>query len=122
MVLTLLFLIIAVVLLWVSIKKEYQALGAIGIVVAFATLCMIIGLIASYYNFKTYTHEYEVAKVMLESYKGQDYGNMTELTKSVVYINDKIATHRALGNSIMLRGFYSPKVGALEPLTFNQLE
>lgn len=122
MTLTILFLIIAVILLYIGCKKENTACVAFGTLAAFVFLCCAIGWIASYYNFKTYIHEYEVTKVMVESYKGQDYGNMNDLTKAVVYINDKIATHKALSSSILLDGFYSDEVGDLEPLTFNQIE
>jgi hypothetical protein len=122
MTLTILFLIIAVILLYIGCKKENTAYIAIGSTAAIAFLFCLIGWIASYYNFKTYIHEYEVTKTMVESYKGQDYGNMTALTKSVVKINNKIADHKALSNSILLKGFYSKEVGDLKPITFNMRE
>ena len=119
MTLTILFLIITVISLYIYYKKQnevFAGLGAVAILVFFG-LC--IGWITSQYNFKTYIHEYEVTKTMVESYKGQDYGNMTALTESVVKINSKIASHKALSSSILLKGFYSKEVGNLEPLTFN---
>ena len=127
MVLTILFLILAVVLFYNCYKKvsknyDGTTYGILGTIAAFTFICLLIEWIASYYNFKTYIHEYEVTKTMVESYKGQDYGNMCDLTKAVVYINDKIATHKALSNSILLEGFYSKEVGNLEPITFNMRE
>lgn len=122
MVLTILFLIIAIVLIYISCKKENSICVVFGVVATIVFLCCAIGWISSYYNFKTYIQEYEVTKVMVESYKGKDYGNMTDLTKAVVYINDKIAIHKALSNSILLKGFYSEKVGNLEPITFNMTQ
>ena len=106
-------------MLYIGCKKVNTAYIAIGTTAAFVFLFCLIGWIVSYYNFKTYIHEYEVTKTMVESYKGQDYGNMTDLTKSVVRINNKIADHKALSNSILLKGFYSKEVGNLEPITFN---
>ena len=119
MTLTILFLIIAVILLYIGCKKENTPCIAFGATATFAFLFCSIGWIVSYYNFKTYIHEYEVTKTMVESYKGQDYGNMTALTESVVKINSKIASHKALSSSILLKGFYSKEVGNLEPITFN---
>ena len=127
MVLTILFLILAVVLFYNYYKHESKngdgtVYCVFGTIAAFVFICLLIGWIVSYYNFKTYIHEYEVTKAMVESYKGQDYGNMTALTESVVKINNKIADHKALSNSILLKGFYSKEVGDLEPITFNMRE
>lgn len=122
MVLTILFLIIAVILLYIGCKKVNYAFICFGLVAAFVFLGLCIEWIVSQYNFKTYIHEYEVTKTMVESYKGQDYGNMTALTESVVKINNKIASHKALSNSILLKGFYSKEVGDLKPITFNMRE
>ena len=122
MTLTILFLIIAAILLYIGCKKVNTAYIAFGTLAAFAFLCCAIGWIASQYNFKTYIHEYEVTKAMVESYKGQDYGNMAALTESVVKVNNKIADHKALSSSILLKGFYSKEVGNLEPITFNMKE
>ena len=122
MTLTLLFLCITVILLYIYYKKQNEVFVGLGAVAFLAFFGLCIGWIASQYNFKTYIHEYEVTKAMIESYKGQDYGNMNDLTKAVVYINDKIATHKALSNSILLKGFYSKEVGDLKPITFNMKE
>jgi len=122
MTLTILFLIIAVISLYIGCKKVNTAYIAFGTLAAFVCLFCAMGCIISYYNFKTYIHEYEVTKAMVESYKGQDYGNMTALTESVVKINNKIANHKALSNSILLKGFYSKEVGNLEPIIFNMKE
>ena len=122
MTLTLLFLCITVISLYIYYKKQNEVFAGLGAVAILVFLGLCIGWIASQYNFKTYIHEYEVTKAMVESYKGQDYGNMTALTESVVKINNKIANHKALSNSILLKGFYSKEVGDLKPITFNMRE
>lgn len=122
MILTILFLIIAVILLYIGCKKENTVCEIFGTVALLVFVGCFIAWITNYYVFKTYTHEYEVTKTMVESYKGQDYGNMTALTESVVRINNKIAEHKALSNSILLKGFYSKEVGDLKPITFNMRE
>lgn len=127
MLLTIVFLILTAVFIYICYKRESKnksgtGAAVLGAVTSLTFVFLLIGLIVSQYNFKTYIQEYEVVKTMISSYKGDDYGNMNELTKSVVYINDKIATHKAQSNSLLLAGFYSKEVGSLEPLTFNMRE
>jgi hypothetical protein len=57
---------------------------------------------------------------MVESYDGQDYGNMSSLVEAVVDMNETIATNKAQYDSKWVGLWYSEKIANLEPITFGK--
>ena len=90
-------------------------------------ICTLIGLIITACTlinintrFEATQNEYEVISEMVQSYDGQDYGNMVELTKSVVGINSEIAQHKAHYKSKWTGLWFSEDIANLEPITFGK--
>ena len=81
------------------------------------TACTLININT---RFEATKNEYAVIREMVESYDGQDYGNMTALTESVVDMNTKIARHKAHYKSKWTGLWYSEDIANLEPITFSQ--
>ena len=71
-------------------------------------------------RFEATQYEYQVISEMVESYDGQDYGNMTALTESVVHINTKIANHKAHYKSKWTSPWFSEDIANLEPIVFSK--
>jgi hypothetical protein len=69
-------------------------------------------------RFKKTIYEYESTVRMVESYEGQDYGNMIPLVQSVVDINNEIARQKAHVNSPWRNLWMSEEIANLEPITF----
>ena len=86
----------------------------IGLVVS---LCLFINLDK---QFETTINRYEMTVQMVESYAGQDYGNMGSLVEQVVAINNTIAAHKAHHDSKWVGPWYSEKIASLEPITFDK--
>ena len=63
-------------------------------------------------------YKYEAIVQMVDSYDGQDYGNMSSLVEAVVGMNSTIATNRAQYNSKWMGLWYSERIANLEPITF----
>ena len=63
-------------------------------------------------------YQYETTVEMVNSYTGQDYGNMGALVEQVVNINNGIANHKARYNSVWVGPWYSERIGNLEPIKF----
>lgn len=81
------------------------------------SLCLFINLDK---QFETTINRYEMTVQMVESYTGQDYGNMGSLVEQVVAINNTIAAHKAHHNSKWVGLWYSEEIGNLEPITFGK--
>ena len=81
------------------------------------SLCLFINLDK---RFETTINRYETTVQMVESYAGQDYGNMGSLVEQVVSINNTIAAHKALHDSKWVGLWYSEEIGNLEPITFGK--
>lgn len=90
-------------------------------------ICTLIGLIITACTlinintrFEATQNEYENIVLAMESYEGQDYGNMAELTKSVVDMNSEIAQHKAHYKSKWTGLWFSEDIANLEPITFGK--
>ena len=85
-------------------------------------LCGLIGAGVSLINkntrFVAVQNEYQVITEMIESYDGQDFGNMASLTEAVVHMNQVIARHKAHYNSPWTGLWYSEDIANLEPIRF----
>lgn len=69
-------------------------------------------------NEKAFINDYNATKVLIESYEGNEYGNMVGLTEKIIRINSDIARNKAYCNSPWRGVWNSEKVGSLEPLTY----
>ena len=65
-------------------------------------------------------YKYETIVQMVDSYDGQDYGNMSSLVEAVVEMNSTIATNKAQYDSKWMSLWYSEKIANLEPITFDK--
>ena len=96
---------------------EYCCLG-FGVCTFLAVIFTSLSLINIDARFEATQNEYQVICEMVESYDGQDYGNMTALTESVVNINSSIARHKAHYKSKWTGPWFSEDIANLEPITF----
>lgn len=90
-------------------------------------VCTLIGLVVSlclFINldkrFDATIYSYETTVEMIDSYAGQDYGNMGSLVEQVVKINNTIATHKAHHDSKWVGLWYSERIANLEPIRFDK--
>ena len=118
-----------VLLLGGSLVRKYMSYGfewledtliVLGCCTLIALIIASLSLINIDTRFEASQYEYQVISEMVESYDGQDYGNMTALTESVVNINTKIANHKAHYKSKWTSPWYSEDIAKLEPITFNK--
>ena len=65
-------------------------------------------------------YKYDSIVQMVDSYDGQDYGNMSSLVEAVVEMNSTIATNKAQYDSKWMSLWYSEKIANLEPITFDK--
>lgn len=65
-------------------------------------------------------YKYETIVQMVDSYNGQDYGNMGSLVEAVVGINTTIATNKAQYDSKWMGLWYSERIANLEPIRFDK--
>ena len=101
---------------WIS----FVSVG-IGVCTLIALVISALSLINVNTRFEATQNEYQVIREMVESYDGQDYGNMTALTESVVKINSKIANHKAHYKSEWTGPWFSEDIANLEPITFRKI-
>ena len=71
-------------------------------------------------RFNAVIADYENTVALVDTYTGGDYGNMPALTEKVIHLNTIIARHKTMSPSIWTGPWYSKKIGALEPITFNK--
>ena len=98
---------------WAIISYLIGGVSAIALVIA---LCLLIGINRRY---DAMIYQYETTVEMVNSYTGQDYGNMGALVEQVVNINNGIASHKARYNSIWVGLWYSERIANLEPIKFS---
>ena len=98
---------------WAIISYLIGGVSAIALVIA---LSLLIGINRRY---DAMVYQYETTVEMVNSYTGQDYGNMGALVEQVVNINNGIASHKARYNSPWVGLWYSERLGNLEPIKFS---
>lgn len=105
-----------------SYDYEWLEATLIGLGICTLSALIISSLVLININtrFEAIQNEYQVVREMVDSYDGQDYGNMTALTESVVNINSRIANHKAHYKSKWTGPWYSEDIAKLEPITFNK--
>ena len=97
---------------WAIISYLIGGVSAITLIIA---LSLLIGINR---RFDAMVYQYETTVEMVNSYTGQDYGNMGALVEQVVNINNGIASHKARYNSVWVGLWYSERIGNLEPIKF----
>lgn len=97
---------------WAAISYIIGGVSTSALVIA---LILLIGINR---RFDTMVYQYETTVEMVNSYTGQDYGNMGALVEQVVNINNGIASHKARYNSVWVGLWYSERIGNLEPIKF----
>ena len=101
--------------------SDYPGFGfGLGGVCLLVCICMGLSLINIDAHFEATIADYENTVALVETYNGADYGNMPALTEKIIEINAEIARHRELSKSNWSGLWYSEKIGALEPITFNK--
>ena len=85
-----------------------------------ALVCFLCALINIDRRFDATIYSYETTVEMIDSYAGQDYGNMGSLVEQVVKINNTIATHKAHYDSKWVDLWYSERIANLEPIKFDR--
>lgn len=91
-----------------------------GVTSIIAVIVLSLTLINLDRRFAATINEYYVITAMVESYDGQDYGNMQSLTEAVVKINSIIAEHKAFYGNKWTGIWYSADIATLEPITFRK--
>ena len=99
----------------VGLAGFFSINGSLSAIALFIALCFLIGINR---RFDAMVYQYETTVEMMNSYTGQDYGNMGELVGQVVRINNDIANHKARYNSVWVGLWYSERIGNLEPIKF----
>ena len=89
--------------------------GAISAVALITMACLLINIDR---RFDAAIYQYETTVEMVNSYAGQDYGNMGSLVEQVVYVNNRIAQHKAHHDSKWVNLWYSERIANLEPIKF----
>ena len=90
-------------------------IGGVSAITLIIISCLLIGINR---RFDAMVYQYETTVEMVNSYTGQDYGNMGALVEQVVNINNGIASHKARYNSVWVGLWYSERIGNLEPIKF----
>ena len=110
---------------WLIDKYTYAdgwsfASYTVGVLSALTLVGFLCALINIDRRFDATIYSYETTVEMIDSYAGQDYGNMGSLVEQVVKINNIIATHKAHHDSKWVNLWYSPDIANLEPIRFDR--
>jgi hypothetical protein len=89
--------------------------GVVSTIALIIVLCLFINIDR---RFDAAVYRYETTVEMVNSYAGQDYGNMGSLVEQVVRVNNSIAEHKAHYNSKWTGLWYSERIANLEPIKF----
>ena len=92
-------------------------ISGLSVTALITTLCLLINIDN---RFEATINRYETTVQMVESYTGQDYGNMGSLVEQVMTINNIIAIHKAHHKSKWVGLWYSEEIGNLEPIKFDR--
>lgn len=99
-----------------------ESLGFSMYAIAIFATCALVIACGDFINlkgrFQRTLYDYESTVRMIETYEGQDYGNMTPLVQSVVDINKEIARQKAYVKSPWRNLWMSEEIANLEPITF----
>ena len=98
--------------IWAAIFNFTGGLSAVALI---TVLCLLINIDR---RFDAAVYQYETTVEMVNSYTGQDYGNMGALVEQVVYVNNRIAEHKAHYDSKWVGLWYSERIANLEPIKF----
>ena len=90
-------------------------IGVISGIALITSLCLLINIDR---RFDSAVYKYEATVEMVNSYTGQDYGNMGALVEQVVSVNNNIAEHKAHYNSKWTGLWHSERIANLEPIKF----
>ena len=97
---------------WIIASYTTGVSSAIALIIA---LCLLINIDR---RFDAAVYRYETTVEMVNSYTGQDYGNMGSLVEQVVRVNNSIAEHKAHYNSKWTGLWHSERIANLEPIKF----
>lgn len=89
--------------------------GVISVITLITITCLLINIDK---RFDAAVYRYETTVEMVDSYTGQDYGNMGALVEQVVSVNNNIAEHKAHHKSKWVGLWYSERIASLEPIKF----
>lgn len=98
---------------WSFISYSTGVISAISLIIA---LCLLINIDR---RFDAAVYRYETTVEMVNSYAGQDYGNMGSLVEQVVRVNNNIAEHKAHYKSKWTGLWHSERIANLEPIKFD---
>ena len=93
----------------------FYTIGVISGISLITALCLLINIDR---RFDADVYQYETTVEMVNSYAGQDYGNMGSLVEQVVRVNNSIAEHKAHYNSKWTGLWHSERIANLEPIKF----
>lgn len=93
----------------------FYSAGVLSALTLVGFLCALINIDR---RFDATIYSYETTVEMIDSYAGQDYGNMGSLVEQVVKINNTIATHKAHHDSKWMGLWHSERIANLEPIKF----
>ncbi len=91
-----------------------------GVLAVLIEIVLAISLINKNARFDAFIADYENTVALVETYKGNDYGNMNALSQKIIEINEHIARHKGLSKYKWSSPWYSEKIGNLEPIKFNR--
>ena len=111
---------------WLICKHTYSDAWSVLAIFSFSTsvlsamalIIMLCFLINIDRRFDAAVYRYETTVEMVNSYTGQDYGNMGSLVEQVVRLNNSIAEHKAHYNSKWTGLWHSERIANLEPIKF----
>lgn len=93
----------------------FYTTGVISAISLIIALCLLINIDR---RFDAAVYRYETTVEMVNSYTGQDYGNMGSLVEQVVRVNNSIAEHKAHYKSKWTGLWHSERIANLEPIKF----
>ena len=116
--------VVGLVVGWLVDKYTYAdgwsffsyTIGVVSAGMLIFSLCLLINIDR---RFDAAVYKYETTVEMVNSYTGQDYGNMGALVEQVVSVNNKIAEHKAHYDSKWTGLWYSERIANLEPIKFS---
>ena len=97
---------------WSFISYSTGFISGLALITA---LCLLINIDR---RFDAAVYRYETTVEMVNSYTGQDYGNMGSLVEQAVRVNNSIAEHKAHYKSKWTGLWHSERIANLEPIKF----